>query len=81
MEKKIVTSKAKVPENGCVVVRIRSQEKKDAIMRNICVSEKDKERARARKARFLARKAREERKRQGLEGDGELKASPFKNLK
>jgi hypothetical protein len=61
MSKKIVTSKAKVPEVGCVIVRVRSEEKKAAVMENIKTSLRMKRKAAQR------RKKREQREKEERE--------------
>lgn len=62
MEKKIVTSKAKVPEVGCVIVKIHSQEKLDKIQQNVRTSLRMKRKALQRKKRAEWRKKEQKEK-------------------
>ena len=90
-EKKLVRSRAKVPEVGCVVVKIRNKATLEALAKNLETSKKIKQRKQERKnARelkvYLKQKLAEERKEydeaakkgQLDQCDNELKHNPMK---
>jgi Flp pilus assembly protein TadB len=80
MSKKIVTSKAKVPENGCVIVRVRSEKKKAAIMQNIETSEELKKKARVRREKRAKREKQRRERLERIKKEKDVQAGKFGTL-